>query len=74
MMRSTSSSRRARSIMPAALLEAEKRLAGASAECEEVGAGVLAARKAAYVKARADAEQAFKQEAIARKVAPAARQ
>ena len=56
----------------AALLE-KKRLARVQSHREKWEAGVLAARKAAYVKARADAEEAFKQEAIARKVARARR-
>ena len=56
----------------AALLE-KKRLARVQSHREKWEAGVLAARKAAYVKARADAEQQHKEEAIARKVARARR-
>ncbi len=56
----------------AALLE-KKRLARVQSHREKWEAGVLAARKAQYAKDRAAAEEAFKQEAIARKVARARR-
>ena len=56
----------------AALLE-KKRLARVQAHREKWEAGVLAARKAAYARDRADAEAKHKEEAIARKVARARR-